>query len=209
MLLQTNSYIVPADKRTEHQRLLRRFRQAMARIGCDSFDVFEQVGPNWGGGDTSGRFVQIMRFRDRKHQMSVQAAERNDPTAQALIAEFCELINLPYQQQQGLFIVGFYRSVIAASETAAQPAEQPFTEEEAPAETEFVETEVPAEPEMTDDTQPAAHQEIPPEEEIVAQAPADDASMNPPPLDEIDIAAIADEELNLHDPAHDNDNRRG
>ena len=137
MLLQTNSYIVPADKRTEHQRLIRRFRQVMAKLGCDMFDVYEQVGPNWGGGDTTGRFVQIMRFRDHQHQRAVQSAERSDATAQALIAEFCELINLQYQQQQGLFAVGFYRSVGRASEeSGAAAAAQPVVTEEAPAEAE-------------------------------------------------------------------------
>src|SRR5215207_6794910 len=102
MLLQTNSYVVPKEKRTEHARLVRRFRQTLARLGCEQFDVFEQVGANWGG-ETTGRFVQMMRFRDRKQQLAVQSAERADPSAQAMIAEFCELINFPYQQQQGLF----------------------------------------------------------------------------------------------------------
>ncbi|MDP9175952.1 MAG: hypothetical protein M3O30_19110 [Planctomycetota bacterium] len=108
MLLQTNSYIVPRDKRMEHARLLRRFRQTLMRLGCDHFEVYEQVGANWNTGETTGRFVQIMRFRDRKHQLGVQSAERSDPVAQALVREFCELINFPYQQQQGLFAVGFY-----------------------------------------------------------------------------------------------------
>jgi hypothetical protein len=112
MLLQTNSYIVPRDKRMEHARLLRRFRQTLLRLGCDHFEVYEQVGTNWNTGETTGRFVQIMRFRDRKHQLEVQAAERTDPTAQALVREFCELINFPYQQQQGLFAVGFYTSFL-------------------------------------------------------------------------------------------------
>jgi hypothetical protein len=112
MLLQTNSYVVPRDKRAEHARVLRRFRQALIRLGCDHFEVFEQVGTNWSTADTSGRFVQIMRFRDHKHQNYVQAAERNDPTCQALLREFCELINVPYQQQQGLFAVGFYTSFL-------------------------------------------------------------------------------------------------
>jgi hypothetical protein len=112
MLLQTNSYIVPRDKRMEHARLLRRFRQTLMRLGCDHFEVFEQVGANWNTGETTGRFVQIMRFRDRKHQLSVQGAERTDPVAQALVREFCELINFSYQQQQGLFAVGFYTSFL-------------------------------------------------------------------------------------------------
>jgi hypothetical protein len=112
MLLQTNSYIVPRDKRVEHARLLRRFRQTLLRLGCDHFEVYEQVGANWNTGETTGRFVQIMRFRDRKHQLSVQAAERGDPIAQQVVQEFCELINFPYQQQQGLFAVGFYTSFL-------------------------------------------------------------------------------------------------
>jgi hypothetical protein len=115
MLLQTNSYIVPQDKRAEHARLLRRFRQVLARLGCDQFEVYEQVGSNWNTAEITGRVVQIMRFRDRRHQLAVQAAERNDPVAQAVIAEFCNLINFPYQQQQGLFAVGFYNAVLPAS----------------------------------------------------------------------------------------------
>ena len=112
MLLQTNSYVVPKEKRAEHARLVRKFRQTLARLGCDQFDVFEQVGANWAGGETTGRFVQMMRFRDRKHQLAVQNAEKQDAAAQQLIAEFCELINFPYQQQQGLFGAGFYQSVL-------------------------------------------------------------------------------------------------
>jgi hypothetical protein len=132
MLLQTNSYIVPRDKRMEHARLLRRFRQTLMRLGCDHFEVYEQVGANWNTGETTGRFVQIMRFRDRKHQLAVQGAERTDPVAQALVREFCELINFPYQQQQGLFAVGFYtgflrmppqRTTTATEVEAGQPAE--------------------------------------------------------------------------------------
>jgi hypothetical protein len=112
MLLQTNSYIVPKDKRAEHARLIRRFRQTLLRLGCDHFEVYEQVGSNWSNSESTGRYVQILRFVDRKHQLAVQAAERNDPTAQGVIAEFCDLINFPYQQQQGLFAVGFYTSVL-------------------------------------------------------------------------------------------------
>jgi hypothetical protein len=114
MILQTNSYIVPREKRAEHARLLARFRKSLAKLGCDHFEAYEQVGSNWNTAETPGRFVQIMRFRDRKHQQQVQAAERSDPMAQQLIKEFCELINFPYQQQQGLFVVGFYNSVLAA-----------------------------------------------------------------------------------------------
>jgi hypothetical protein len=125
MLLQTNSYVVPRDKRAEHARVLRRFRQALIRLGCDHFEVFEQVGTNWSTADTSGRFVQIMRFRDHKHQNYVQAAERNDPTCQALLREFCELINVPYQQQQGLFAVGFYTSFLRMPPQPQVSAESP------------------------------------------------------------------------------------
>jgi hypothetical protein len=112
MLLQTNSYIVPKEKRAEHTRLVRRFRHTLARLGCEHFEVYEQVGANWTGGDSGGRFVQIIRFRDRQHQIAVQAAERADSDAQAVIADFCDLINLPYQQQQGLFAMGYYHSVL-------------------------------------------------------------------------------------------------
>jgi hypothetical protein len=137
MLLQTNSYIVHKEKRAEHQRLVRRFRQTLARLGCDHFEVYEQVGANWGSGETTGRFVHIMRFRDRKHQLAVQAAERSDAAAQALINEFCELINFPYQQQQGLFAVGFYHSVLPVASprtTSSAAASGDAVVDEAPAE---------------------------------------------------------------------------
>src|SRR3954462_13494579 len=112
MILQTNSYIVPKEKRAEHARLVARFRQSLARQGCDHFEVYEQVGANWSSSET-GRFVQLMRFRDRKNEQQVQSSERTDPAAQALIKEFCDLINFPYQQQQGLFAAEFYGSVLA------------------------------------------------------------------------------------------------
>ena len=121
MLLQTNSYIVPKEKRAEHTRLMRRFRQLLNQLGCDNFEVYEQVGANWNNNQTSGRFVQIMRFRDRKHQLAVQNAERTDAAAQQLIAEFCDLINYPYQQQQGQFAVGFYSSVLPVAPARVQP----------------------------------------------------------------------------------------
>src|SRR4051812_20499743 len=109
MLLQTNSYVVPKDKRQEHERLIRRIRQALLRIGCDCFEVYEQVAGNWspikGGG---GRFIQIMRFRDRQQHHDIQEAEKNDPGFQELINEFMELIDLPEQQAQGLFAMGYY-----------------------------------------------------------------------------------------------------
>src|SRR5580704_10982124 len=137
MLLQTNSYIVPKERRAEHARLIRRFRQALARIGCDQFEVYEQVGANWSPGGANGRYVQIMRFRDRQHQQAVQSAEANDHGAQAIIAEFCDLINFPYQQQHGYFATGFYASVLPtgprqAAEHEANDAE-PGVAEAAPA----------------------------------------------------------------------------
>ena len=137
MLLQTNSYIVPKDKRSEHARLLRKFRATLQRLGADQLEVYEQVGPNWAQGEATGRFVQIMRFRDRKHQQSVQAAERQDPAAQQLIQEFCALINFPYQQQQGLFAVGFYHSVLPVASprtTSSAAASGDAVVDEAPAE---------------------------------------------------------------------------
>src|SRR6476646_4362798 len=60
MLLQTNSYVVPKEKRSEHVRLLRRFKQVLHKLGCDHFEVYEQVGTNWTSDQSSGRFVQIM-----------------------------------------------------------------------------------------------------------------------------------------------------
>jgi hypothetical protein len=154
MLLQTNAYFVPPEKRTEHSRLVQRFRHCLARLGCDQFECYEQAGPNWSTGESKNRFIQLMRFRDRKHQQQVQAAERNDSQAQALIKEFCELINFPYQQQQGYFAVGFYNSVlpvsalrVATSEAAEAPAEglgeapEPLVEQPTAPEAEASETE--------------------------------------------------------------------
>jgi hypothetical protein len=124
MLLQTNSYIVPKDKRNEHARLLRRFRQTLMRLGCDHFEVFEQVGANWNSQEATNRFVQIMRFRDRRHQLEVQTAERSDPVAQQLVMEFCNLINFKYQQEQGLFAVGFYTSFLRMPTASPHDAAQ-------------------------------------------------------------------------------------
>lgn len=110
--MQTNSYIVPRERRAEHTRLLRRFRDTMRRLGCDDFEAYEQSPTHWMAGEPTGRFVQIMWFRDKRHQEQVQSAERADADAQKIIAEFCELINLPYQQQQGLFVSGFYSDIL-------------------------------------------------------------------------------------------------
>jgi hypothetical protein len=111
--------------------MVRRFRQTLLRLGCDHFEVYEQVGSNWSNSESTGRYVQILRFTDRKHQLAVQAAERNDPTAQAVIAEFCDLINFPYQQQQGLFAVGFYTSVLPVTPRSGTRGElEPTVEHE-------------------------------------------------------------------------------
>ena len=125
MLLQTNSYIVPKEKRADHARVVRKFRQLLLRLGCEHFEVYEQVGSNWSTTETTGRYVQIMRFRDRKHQQAVQVAERTDPAAQQIIAEFCELINYPYQLQQGLFAQGFYQSVMPVGPSRDRGPDEP------------------------------------------------------------------------------------
>jgi hypothetical protein len=181
MLLQTNSYIVPKEKRAEHQRLVRRFRQTLARLGCDHFEVYEQVGANWGSGETTGRFVHIMRFRDRKHQLAVQAAERSDAAAQALINEFCELINFPYQQQQGLFAVGFYHSVL--------PVASPRTTSSAAASGDAVVDEAPAEAgDAAADGVGAAS------DDLSVDAMSDATSAEPAADDVIDIDDIGDDD---------------
>jgi hypothetical protein len=156
MLLQTNSYIVPQDKRAEHARLMRRFRHALHQVGCDNFEVYEQVGANWGGNTTTGRFVQIMRFRDRRHQQAVQAAERNDPAAQQLIAEFCELINYPQQQQQQQFVVGFYSSALPVAPPLHRSEEETPAEDDAMAEVTVADTE-PAQSAQAADTSDELH----------------------------------------------------
>ena len=160
MLLQTNSYIVPKDKRAEHARLLQRFRQCLARLGCEHFEAYEQVGANWSGNETTGRFVQLMRFKDRKQQQAVQAAERTDPAAQALIKEFCELINFPYQQQQGFFAVGFYQGIMALNSPLRPP---PSLETESPSQSAPA-SQPPPFPEMNDNGSPSAPPPLPVDE---------------------------------------------
>lgn len=129
MLLQTNSYMVPRDKRAEHARMMRRFRQTLTRLGCDQFDAYEELGPNWNA-NGSGRYVQIMRFRDRRHHQAVQAAERTDPSAQQLIQEFCELVDFSSQQEAGQYSVRFYGGVVPESSVPtagfAMESEQPM-----------------------------------------------------------------------------------
>jgi hypothetical protein len=182
MLLQTNSYIVPKDRRAEHGRLMRRFRQVLAKLGCDMFEVYEQVGQNWQGGEDNRRCVQIIRFRDRKHQATVQNAERNDPAAQALIAEFCDLVNFPYQQQQGYFATGFYNSVLPIAPTRVRGGAE-AGEDAADAEPEVAAT--PLEPEAT--LEPPA----------VAAAAAAAVAAQPPAMDEIVVEAVRVEESTI------------
>jgi hypothetical protein len=99
-----------------------------------------------------------MRFKDRKQQLSVQNAERADPAAQALLKEFCELINLPYQQQQGLFAVGFYTSFMRMPEIRPQgngaPTEEPKDEQVEQTGDETAETVPGPEAEAAGDLQP-------------------------------------------------------
>lgn len=227
MLLQTNSYIVPAEKRLEHQRLVKRFRQVMAKLGCDMFDVYEQVGSNWSGGESTGRYVQIMRFRDNQHQRQVQAAERSDPTAQALIAEFCELINLPYQQQQGLFAVGFYRGVPGATSPGAAAQHQPVQQEDEVVEQPLDQQQYEEAPAPIDEgaagevayevhgqeAEPleaaAEPQEESPQEFVVEGETTNSGNheheppTEPNPLDEFDIESLAEEEITGFHEAHD------
>jgi hypothetical protein len=110
MLVQTNSYIVPRDRRIEHDRLMRRMTQVLARLGCPSFEVYEQMTPGWGPTRGDVRCVQVLRFRDRQHHQAVQEAERADPAAQELVREFCALVGLEAQQAQGLFLTEYLAS---------------------------------------------------------------------------------------------------
>ncbi len=114
MLLMTNSYLVPPDRRVEHDRLMRRFRREMKRLGLDSLEVCEQAGPGFERieGEGGTRVVQILRFRDRQHFLQVQRAERDDAGVQQLVAAFCALINLPAQQQKGQYSTGWFRGLI-------------------------------------------------------------------------------------------------
>ena len=132
MLLQTNSYIVPKDKRTEHARLIKRFKQVMNRLGCDDFEVYEQAGPNWSN-EVGGRFVQIMRFRDRDQQKAIRAAEQSDAVAQELVREFCELMNFGYQHQQGLATTAYYMGMTAGDQKRLPGASASRTADESDA----------------------------------------------------------------------------
>ena len=103
MLLQTNSYIVPADRRADHARLIRKFRQALSRIGCDQFEVYEQVGPNWSPGAMREICPESCAFATasinkpcRRLKETIQDRSKSSPN-------FATLINFPYQQQARLF----------------------------------------------------------------------------------------------------------
>lgn len=125
MLMQTNAYNVPADRRDRHERLMRKFADAFRRIGA-SFEVYEQVGSTFNPADEStGRFVQVMRFRDRHHLHLVRQFEESDPTAQAMIAEFCELVDIASQQQRGAFLPGYYFGLVGRPDTDLPEASPP------------------------------------------------------------------------------------
>lgn len=118
MLLQSNSYLVSGDRRAEHDRLMRRFREALLRLGCEQFEVYEQLGPEFEPAEGLERVVQLMRFRDRRHHQAVQAAERQDRAAQDLIREFCELVDYPGQKDRGVATVHYYTGIRAAEASA-------------------------------------------------------------------------------------------
>src|SRR5882762_9253118 len=132
MLLQTNSYVVPKAKRDAHDRLIRRIRQAMLRIGCDQFEVYEQVGANWAAVKGGERFIQVMRFRDRQHHREIQEAEKHDPGVQQLISQFMELVDLPEQQTCGSFAMGYYSRIAGGAEMQSDSA--PVTQQQVPGE---------------------------------------------------------------------------
>lgn len=120
MLLQTNAYVVPKDKQDQHARLVRKLKEAMRRIG-GNIEVYEQVGPNFSlREEATGRFVQVMRFKDKRQLQQVQQAERADPTCQRLISELCDLIDLPRQMEVGTFIAGQYAGVAGESGTTEE-----------------------------------------------------------------------------------------
>lgn len=108
MLVQTNTYIVPASRRPLHARLMRRFRESLVRLGFDQFEVLEQADTNWAAAVGDVRCVQIMRFKDKQQHESLQTAERTDKVAQSLIKELSELVDLPGQTARGQFAVSYY-----------------------------------------------------------------------------------------------------
>lgn len=107
MLLQTNSYLVPREHRTEHARLVKQFKAVMTRLGCESFNVYEQV-RSFSGLEGTGRFVQVIAFRDAAHQKAHRDKEQADPTAQDLIRQFVELLDFEGQLRRGEATVTCY-----------------------------------------------------------------------------------------------------
>ena len=115
MLLQTNRYLVPPAKLERHAELVGRFAPVMRRLGCATFGVWEELGPEWAEPEQGPRrFVQMMGFRDRAHQRAVRAAEAADPEAQELIAAFCRLVDYPRQAAQGETRAGCYRHAVGS-----------------------------------------------------------------------------------------------
>lgn len=115
MLLQTNAYSLPRDKKDQHARLVKRFEDCFRRLGA-SFEVYQQVDAGFKdqADQNSLRFVQLMKFKDEKHLASVRAAEVSDAACTQLIKDFCELIDYSGQVQSGLFLPGYYASVVAS-----------------------------------------------------------------------------------------------
>ncbi|MEL7239272.1 MAG: hypothetical protein AAGK78_10450, partial [Planctomycetota bacterium] len=123
MLLQTNSYIVRSEQRADHARLMRQFRACFRRLGAE-FEVYEQDERRPSGQPSKqqgGRFVQVMRFRDRAHHRQHANVESQDQIAQDLVAAFCKLVDLPYQQEQGLFTSSVLTTCLPCSEEDAGP----------------------------------------------------------------------------------------
>lgn len=89
-------------------------QDAMRRIGAN-VEVYEQVGPAFSPAEeATGRYVQVIRFRDRRHLVAVQAAEKSDPVLQSIIAEFVVLVDLAGQQAAGTYLPGYYSAVTPA-----------------------------------------------------------------------------------------------
>ena len=123
--------------------------------------MYEQVGANWGGATPPAASCRSCVSAIAAISSAVQNAERNDPAAQQLIAEFCELINYPYQQQQQQFVVGFYASALPIA-----PLRGPHVDESAPAEGE--------EPAPAEGEAPATDAAAVPESEAFTETPSEE-----------------------------------
>ena len=111
MLLQTNSYLVTPERRAAHARIVLRFRDVMARLGHRTFEVVEQVGDEWSADEGQvTRFVQLLGFASAAERDRLRAAEAADGDAQALIAEFCDVIDYEQQQAAGTFVTSYFTS---------------------------------------------------------------------------------------------------